>query len=332
MNRYAEMNQNLSQFLETFAAFEQAQHFDRPPHGLYEPVRYIMGLGGKRIRPLLVLLGYYLFKDDFQRALPAAYAVELFHNFSLVHDDIMDEAPTRRGKPTVHVRFGCNAGILSGDVMLIYVYEYLRRSADKEVLPLLLHTFNEVAIAVCEGQQYDIEFERREDVSLDEYIHMIELKTSVLIGGALKMGALLAAAPQTEADKLYHFGRHLGIAFQIQDDWLDTFGTPQKTGKRRAGDIVRNKKTWMYLKALERANPQQRQTLRALYHTTPQDPNSKIETVLELFQRLGIAELARQAQQRFAHTALAYLQRVQAPNDRKQLLADLAHWLTQRDC
>ncbi len=332
MNRYVTMNQNLSQFLEAFASFEQAQTFDHPPRGLYEPVRYIMRLGGKRIRPLLVLLAYYLFKDDFERALPTAYAVELFHNFSLVHDDIMDEAPTRRGQPTVHARFGRNAGILSGDVMLIYVYEYLMRGADKEVLPRLLHTFNEVAIGVCEGQQYDLEFEQREDVSIDEYIRMIELKTSVLIGGALKMGALLAAAPQAEADKLYHFGRNLGIAFQIQDDWLDTFGKPEKTGKQRAGDIVRNKKTWMYLKALEQANPQQRKTLRALYRTLPQDPNPKIEAVLELFHRLGIDQLGRQAQQDFAHTALEHLQQVDAPKNRKQLLADLALWLTGREC
>lgn len=325
------MNQNLSQFLEAIVNYSQAQTFARQPHGLYEPVRYIMSLGGKRIRPLLVLLGYYQFRDDYARALPAAYAVELFHNFSLVHDDIMDEAPLRRGQPAVHTRFGINAGILSGDVMLIYVYHYLLEAADTRTLPALLRTFNEVAIGVCEGQQYDVEFETRHDVRIDEYIRMIELKTSVLIGGALKIGALLAGAAAEQADHLYHFGRNLGIAFQIQDDWLDTFGEPEKTGKQRAGDIVRNKKTWMYLKALELASPQQRQTLERLYATHPDDPSGKIETVLDIFHQLDIPRLGKEAQEAFAQKAHARLEQLDAPEARKALLRGVADWLMQRE-
>ncbi len=324
------MNQILSQFLKAIDNYAQARQFDRSPHNLYEPVRYIMSLGGKRIRPLLVLLGYYQFRDDYARALPAAYAVELFHNFSLVHDDIMDEAPLRRGRPAVHTRFGINAGILSGDVMLIYVYQYLLEAADARCLPALLRTFNEVAIGLCEGQQYDIDFETRADVRIDEYIRMIELKTSVLIGGALKIGALLAGASAEQADHLYHFGRNLGIAFQIQDDWLDTFGEPEKTGKQRAGDIVRNKKTWMYLKALELASPQERQTLQRLYATRPDDPTEKIKTVLDIFHRLDIPRLGREAQQAFADNAHARLQQLDAPEARKALLRHVADWLMQR--
>ncbi len=325
------MNQILSQFLGAIATYSRAQTFSRQPEGLYAPVRYIMSLGGKRIRPLLVLLGYYQFDDDYARALPAAYAVELFHNFSLVHDDIMDEAPLRRGQPAVHTRFGINAGILSGDVMLIYVYEYLRQAADEQTLPALLRTFNEVAIGVCEGQQYDVEFETRDDVSIAEYIRMIELKTSVLIGGALKIGALLAGATPEQADHLYHFGRNLGIAFQIQDDWLDTFGDPEKTGKQRAGDIVRNKKTWMYLKALELASPDQQRTLRRLYATRPDDPAEKIETVLEIFRQLDIPRLGKEAQEAFARQAHARLERLDAPETRKNLLREVADWLMKRE-
>ncbi len=325
------MDQNLSQFQDAIATYIHTQTFSRQPQQLYAPIRYIMNLKGKRIRPLLTLLAYYQFDDDYTQALPAAFAVELFHNFSLVHDDIMDQAPLRRGQPSVHQQFGLNTAILSGDAMLIYVYEYLTQAAPTHMLPTLLHTFNQVAIGVCEGQQYDMQFESNDTVHIEEYLHMIELKTAVLIGGALKIGALCAQAEDTSAHILYEFGRNLGIAFQLQDDWLDTFGNPKKTGKQQAGDIIHNKKTWMYLKALELATPSQRKKLQELYRTRPDDPTQKIQTVRAIFEALDIPKQALQMQKKFADQAFAQLEALPSPPHKKCLLFDLAQWLMQRD-
>lgn len=224
--------------------------YPNSPKELYEPISYLMALGGKRMRPLLVLMGYQLFKDDVKKALPAALAVETFHNFTLMHDDIMDNAPLRRGKATVHEKWNSNIAILSGDVMLVEAYKLLC-TLDKEIIPDILNVFNKTAVEVCEGQQWDMNFESRSDVSIAEYLKMIEQKTAILLGASLKMGALLAGGSQQAADALYAFGVHIGIAFQLQDDWLDVFGDPEHFGKQVGGDILANKKTYLLLKTQE---------------------------------------------------------------------------------
>ncbi|HQU59962.1 MAG TPA: polyprenyl synthetase family protein, partial [Saprospiraceae bacterium] len=220
--------QMFSQFQQSFEQYLHSRTFLYEPRGLYEPIDYIMGMGGKRLRPVLALMGYALFREDYEKALPIAMTVEVFHNFTLVHDDIMDKAPLRRGKPTVHYQYGLNAGILSGDAMLIYAYKFLQEAGSPVAIPALLQAFNQVAIEVCEGQQYDIDFEKRQDVSIPEYLKMIELKTAALIGGSLEMGAIAAGAARDDIQNLAAFGRNIGIAFQLQDDILDTFGEPEK--------------------------------------------------------------------------------------------------------
>ena len=292
-----------------------------------------MGLGGKRLRPVLVLMGHYLFDDDYARALPAAMAVEVFHNFTLVHDDIMDAAPLRRGKPTVHHQFGTNAGILTGDVMLIRAYQYLLELDRPDLLPRLLQIFNKVAIEVCEGQQMDMDFERMDQVRIPDYLTMIELKTSVLIAGALEMGALLGGGDAGDAGRLYEFGRNMGVAFQLQDDILDAFGDPEKVGKKPGGDIVQNKKTFLYLKALELANPDQQDQLKNWFAepTPPEREAEKVRQVLELWEELGVRREAEAEKARFQQAAFEALDRVRGTEERKALLRQLAEALLIRE-
>ena len=263
---------------------------DRQPAGLYAPVDYIMGLGGKRVRPVLALLAARMFgdPDGAPAGLPVALAVETFHNFTLVHDDIMDDSPLRRGRPTVHERWDTNTGILSGDLMLIQAYEHLCSLPDPTRTAELLCTFNRVARGVCEGQQYDVDFERRGDVTVDEYLRMIELKTAVLLGGALEMGALAAGAPRAAADRLYAFGRLTGLAFQLQDDLLDTFGDQALTGKRTGNDIIRNKKTYLYLRTLADAGPAEASEMAELFRAQPADPAPKVARVTAIMEAAGI--------------------------------------------
>lgn len=321
----------IAAYQASFAAYLAENRFDKEPANLYEPVNYIMDLGGKRIRPVLVLLANRLFQDDYAPALPAALAVEIFHNFSLVHDDIMDEAPVRRGKATIHEKFGLPAGILSGDVMLIYAYQYLSRSRPESAIPKLLEVFNETAIEVCEGQQMDMDFEQDQDCNLNLYLKMIEGKTAALIGGSLELGAIVAGAGETDLFHLRSFGRKLGIAFQLQDDFLDTFGDPEKFGKKPGGDILRNKKTFLVLKARELANASQLAVLDQWMDGTAHDESMKIKAIMDVFEELQIREHTREAMTRFHTEAMEHLDAIAVDADRKTGLVELSEMLFNRD-
>lgn len=322
---------SLPQLLQLIQGFSEANRFPSTPSELYEPCAYILTLGGKRIRPALLLMGYELFGETPETALPAAWAVELFHNFSLIHDDIMDAAPLRRGQATVHARWGNTAGILSGDVMLIYAYRFIAQMGEPEMVKKLLDTFNRVATEVCEGQQQDVNFETRDDVNIPEYLRMIELKTSVLLGGALEMGAICAHAPESDMQHLYQFGRNAGIAFQIQDDLLDTYGDPEKFGKQVGGDILQNKKTLLVLKTLETATQADRQELLQWMKTGAENPEMKVAAVRAIFDRNNIPKLIETEKQRFQEEAFAHLNSVQVPEERKTVLRQVMGELLGRE-
>lgn len=321
----------LPDFLASLADYAAQHPFPAAPDTLYEPCDYMLTLGGKRLRPALVLMACDLFSDAVEKALPAAWAVELFHNFTLLHDDIMDAAPLRRGQPTVHTRWSINTGILSGDVMLIHAYQHLASSSgDPALVADLVRVFNRVAIEVCEGQQHDMDFEQREDVQLDEYLRMIELKTAVLLGGALEMGARCAGASVADQEHLYHFGRLAGIAFQIQDDLLDTYGDPAKFGKQVGGDILQNKKTFLVLKTLEVAPEADRAELARWMHTQA-DAAGKVAAVRAIFDRNHVQALAAAEKERFQTEAFRHLDAVQTPNARKAALRQTVENLLVRD-
>lgn len=320
----------LPELLAKIADYAAAQPFPAEPAELYEPCDYILTLGGKRLRPALVLMAYEVFADDVERALPAAWAVELFHNFTLMHDDIMDAAPLRRGQATVHTRWNMTTGILSGDVMLIQAYRHLAAAGNSEVVAALLQIFNRVAVEVCEGQQFDINFESQQEVSLAEYIRMIELKTAVLLGAALEMGATCAGAPRSDAEHLYQFGRLAGIAFQIQDDLLDTYGDPAKFGKQVGGDILQNKKTFLVLKAAEMASTADREALTG-WLNRPADASGKVEAVRALFDRNNIPAVVKKEKAAYQSEAFAHLNQVQVPEVRKALLRELITDLLDRE-
>jgi geranylgeranyl diphosphate synthase type II len=272
--------------------------YPKHPANLYAPIRYIMSLGGKRIRPVMVLMASELFNDDVYCALDVALAIETFHNFTLVHDDIMDNAPLRRGAQTVHEKWGNNNAILSGDVMMVESNKHLSK-ADISVLKPILATFNTTAQGVCEGQQLDMEFEQRSDVSIDEYLEMIRLKTAVLLGGAMKLGAIVGGASENDAELLYQFGENLGVAFQLQDDILDVYGNPEKFGKQVGGDILANKKTFLHLKALELAHENEASILIQDHA----HPETKVSVVTDLYNTYQIKELATEEMEK--HLVLA---------------------------
>ncbi len=272
-----------------FIGYLESQKFTKEPKNLYEPIDYILQLGGKRIRPMLTLMATDVFSGNFKKALPAALAVEVFHNFTLVHDDIMDDAPLRRGNKTVHEKWNVNTGILSGDAMLILAYQYFE-NYEPIVFQKLAKLFSKTALEVCDGQQLDVDFETRNDVSIDEYIKMITLKTSVLVAAALKMGAIVAKADEEQAQHLYNYGLNLGIAFQLQDDYLDTFGDPKSFGKQVGGDIIENKKTYLYLKALEVSNNADRENLIALYNEKQKNNSEKVAVVTNIFNQNNIPQ------------------------------------------
>ncbi len=304
----------------------QALDWHREPYGLYEPIAYTLASGGKRLRPQLVLLGTELFGGKATEALPAALAIEVFHNFTLLHDDLMDKAPVRRGKPTVYKRWNDNTAILSGDQMMIEAYRLLAQLPDA-VLPTVLRLFNRMATEICEGQQYDMEFETRNDVSLDEYMHMIRLKTSVLLATALQIGAYIAGATEAEQQALYDYGIHVGLAFQIQDDVLDVYGDPATFGKTTGGDILCNKKTCMLLTARENAAGEDLAELGRLLATTPSV--EKIQAMTALYTRLHTREQCEGLIEQHTAAALALLDTLPA-NAAADRLRTLALSLTHR--
>jgi geranylgeranyl diphosphate synthase, type II len=318
-------------FKELSDQFEKrfnGRHFPLQPASLYDAAQYILQLGGKRIRPILCLMGNELFDDIREDAFEVATAVELFHNFSLIHDDIMDKAPLRRGKPTVHYQFNESTALLAGDVMLVQVYEYLNK-VDKNLLPRIIHIFNKSAREVCEGQQVDMEFENMlpETISMDNYLHMITHKTSVLLAASLQMGAVIGGAGEGNANHLYAFGKNVGIAFQIQDDYLDAFGDPDKFGKKAGGDILSNKKTFLLLKAYELCDHAKRQELQQLINSNEED---KVKRVINIFKHCGIDEWATQEKARFSAIALTHLEAIAVLSARKKPLEELADFLLNR--
>jgi geranylgeranyl diphosphate synthase type II len=306
--------------------FDQ-EHFPGEPSSLYEPNAYFLKMGGKRIRPVLCLMGNELFDEIIPSAWHVSTAIELFHNFTLIHDDIMDKAPLRRGRETIHSKYGESTALLAGDVMLIKAYEYINK-IDNGFIRLILELFNQTAREVCEGQQWDMDFEKMNRVTLAQYLRMIELKTSVLLAASLKMGAILGGAGERNQGLLYEFGKKLGIAFQVQDDYLDAFGDPEKFGKQTGGDILANKKTFLLIHAMEVANDQQREQLNHLMTNKDAD---KVEKVVQLFRDCGVDEWALRLKDRFLDEALAHLEDIAVLTRRKQPLRELAQFLIQRD-
>ena len=303
------------------------RHFPEQPASLYEPNEYFLSWGGKRIRPVMCLMGNELFDEIHPDSWELATAIELFHNFTLIHDDIMDEAPLRRGMETVHMKYGLSTALLAGDVMLIKAYDYLNK-IQPQYIHRILHLFNTTAREVCEGQQMDMDFERNSSVSLDDYIHMISLKTSVLLAASLEMGAIIGGASEGNCKHLYEFGKNLGIAFQVQDDYLDAFGDPEKFGKDVGGDIRQNKKTFLMLHALEVANTDQKNRLFQLMQMNPPD---KVEQVLQIFRDCNIDAWAKELKDTYLQTALQHLDTIAVRSVRKEPLKELANFLIQRE-
>ena len=291
----------------------------KEPKNLYEPIQYILSLGGKRMRPVLTLMASEVFNTPCDKALPAATAIEVFHNFSLIHDDIMDDAPLRRGHQTVHEKWNLNTGILSGDAMLILAYQFFE-SYPPETFQKLAKLFSKTALEVCEGQQYDVDFELRNDVTIPEYLKMIEYKTAVLVGAAMKMGAIVAETSDVNANLIYDFGLNLGLAFQLQDDYLDAFGNPETFGKQVGGDIIENKKTYLYLKAIEFSSAEDKQQLVHLFSIQPSENTEKIESVKAIFNASGASEATKTAIQNYTFKAFETLEKLDIENEKKAIL------------
>ncbi|MFC5283782.1 polyprenyl synthetase family protein [Pedobacter alpinus] len=305
-------------------------NYPATPNELYEPIAYLMALGGKRLRPALVLMATDLFGGDIEAAKPPALAIEMFHNFTLMHDDIMDNAPLRRGQPTVHEKWSDSVAILSGDVMFVKAYK-LMIQVKPEILIPVLEVFNKTAIEVCEGQQIDMNFESRNEVSIDEYLEMIRLKTAVLVGGALKIGALIGNASAKNADLLYKFGENLGLAFQLQDDILDVFGDPEKFGKQVGGDIISNKKTYLLIKALELAKGNDLAKLNDWLSKKDFIAEEKVEAVSALYNQLNIRELSEEVMQSYAKVALDAFEQIDVDVENKKTLLNFAEMLVERE-
>ncbi len=316
-------------YQDAFLNYLKTFTIDRKPANLYEPINYILELGGKRLRPVLTLMATDVFNGDYKSALSAALSIEVFHNFSLVHDDIMDAAPLRRGKETVHKKWDINTGILSGDAMLIMAYQ-LYETYSPDVFQALAKLFSKTALEVCEGQQYDVDFEVRNDVTIAEYLKMIEYKTAVLVGAAMQMGAIVANANKEDQDAIYSFGRLLGIAFQLQDDYLDAFGDPKTFGKQVGGDIIENKKTYLYLKAKAFLNDVEAKELHTLFNLELDDNTNKILRVKELFINSGSANATKQAIKDYTDKAYNVLDDLSISNDKKEQLKAFGNALMTR--
>ena len=318
---------DLSQIAEIIEAEINNTSYLKDPENLYSPIEYTMEFGGKRIRPILLLISYQLFNDNIERAFSPAKAIEIFHNFTLLHDDIMDKAPLRRGKITVHKKWNNNIAILSGDVMMIHAYQLLTQ-VESKYLKTILNIFNKAAIEVCEGQQWDMDFESKDDVPLIDYMQMIEFKTAVLLAASLKIGAVLADAKKKDQNHLYEFGLNMGIAFQLKDDLLDVFGTSKLFGKKIGGDILANKKTFLYLKALQISDVSTKLKLKKLY-TSKDEYDTKVEKVKNIFLDLNIKKHTLDLMKAYYIKAMKHLDAIDS--DKKSPLIDFADKLMQRD-
>jgi len=321
--------QHIQFYQEAFLKYLNDFKVERQPASLYQPIQYILDLGGKRLRPVLTLMTAEIFNCDYKKSLDAALSIEVFHNFSLIHDDIMDDAPLRRGKETVHEKWDINTGILSGDAMLIMAYQ-LFENYDAKTFQALAKLFSKTALEVCEGQQYDMDFETRDDVTIEEYLKMIEYKTAVLVGAAMKMGAIVAEASEKDQQSIYQFGKNLGIAFQLQDDYLDAFGDPKTFGKQVGGDIIENKKTYLYLKALEFSNDEDALQLQHLFGISPSENNDKIESVKQLFIASGSADATQQEIKNYTNIAFSVLEDIAISEEKKQVLKQFGEQLMSR--
>lgn len=303
--------------------------YDRQPASLYEPIKYVLSIGGKRVRPVLTLLSYNLYKEDPLRIMPQAIGLETYHNFTLLHDDLMDHADMRRGHATVHKKWDANRAILSGDTMLLQAFERVE-DCDPSKLPAVFQVFIQTTLEIGEGQQLDVEFEQRNDVTEDEYIEMIRLKTSVLLACACKVGAIMADAPADDIENMYKFGEKLGLAFQLQDDLLDVYGDPAVFGKNIGGDITSNKKTYMLINAFNRADDAQRATLTKWVKATDFDRNEKVAAVTELYNVIGIRQLCEQKIEQYYQESLVFLDKVHVSEERKTYLKAYAAEMMKR--
>ena len=319
-----------AQLLDKVNAYIKSMPYARPPQGLYEPIAYELSLGGKRIRPILMLMAYNLYKEDVESILSQAVGLETYHNHTLLHDDVMDKADMRRNKPTVHNVWNENTAILSGDAMLILAYR-LMADCPADKLPEVLHVFTETTMEICEGQQWDMEFENRMDVKVDEYLEMIRLKTSVLLAAALKIGACLAGASEEDQQRLYDFGVKMGLAFQLQDDWLDVYGDPSVFGKNIGGDILCNKKTYMLITALEQADGRQRAELEKYLTSTICEPSEKIAAVTALYNEMGIGNRCQEEIKALYDEGLAVFAQIGLPDEQKKELKDFVCGLMERN-
>jgi geranylgeranyl diphosphate synthase type II len=320
MHNFEELS---TRFTEKFSI----EHFPLHPETLYGPNRYFLQLGGKRIRPVLCLMGNELFDEINADAWNVASAIELFHNFTLIHDDIMDKAPLRRGLQTVHEKFGESTALLAGDVMLVTAYDYLNKISTKYIYSVI-NLFNKTAKQVCEGQKLDMDFEKNEKVNFDDYLEMINLKTSVLLAASLKMGAILGGAGERNQNLVYEFGRKLGLAFQVQDDYLDAFGDPEKFGKQIGGDIMANKKTFLLIHALETVSEQQKQHLQELLNG---ETKNKVQDTMQIFKETKVDEWAKELKEKYISEAFTHLEDIAVLSKRKEPLKQLALFLVKRE-
>lgn len=305
------------------------QKFGKEPQSLYEPIQYLMNLGGKRLRPMLTLLGYSLYKNDYKSILPYAVAVEAFHNFTLMHDDIMDNAPLRRGNQTVHEKWNTNTAILSGDVMLVKVYALFEK-LDAATLKTVLVSFNKCAAEVCEGQQWDMDFETISKVTEAQYINMIKLKTAVLLGFSLELGAILAGAPEADRKALREFGTNIGIGFQLKDDLLDAYADPKKFGKQVGGDIIANKKTFLLIKSLENATGKNKQELNTWLAAKKFNKKEKVKAIKAIYDKLSIPSLTEKKVNQFFSKGFKNLEQLQVAAEKKKIIHDYALALIER--
>ncbi len=324
------MSNTFQPYLAKLGEAIENEPFGQHPKELYEPIRYILKLGGKRLRPMLALLAYQLGKDDWESILKPAMAVEVFHNFTLMHDDIMDEAPIRRGQPTVHKRWDENIAILSGDAMLVKAYDLLL-DVEPKLLPAIIHMFNKCAVEVCEGQQIDMNFERRSDVTVEEYLEMIRLKTAVLLGMSLRLGGTLAGLPQKDTELLCTFGEKIGVGFQLKDDLLDVFSDKKKFGKQVGGDIIANKKTFLLINALKIAEGETARILTDWIAKKDFDKEQKVKAVTAIYEQLAIRQLTDKVIQDYFDQGYQALASIDIPDSRKAPLKEFADYLYHRD-